>query len=262
MTIYMQNAARPVKEAPITDVERKARVELAAAYRIFDMLGWVEMIFNHITVRVPGPASSPDSLRFLINPFGLHYREITASNLVLIDIDGNPVRETKWPVNRAGFVIHSAIHAAIPQAHCVMHTHTTTGIAVSCLEDGLSPHNFYGAMLVGKVAYHEFEGVTVEPGEKQRLVKDIGDKPVVILRNHGLLTWGPSVSEAFLTMWTLQRACDVQIAASRAGAVHPIRAEVFEQTVREGSPAEKRTCDDAFAALQRQLDSTDPSYRE
>jgi ribulose-5-phosphate 4-epimerase/fuculose-1-phosphate aldolase len=198
---------------------------------------------------------------FLINPFGLHYSEITASSLVLIDIEGNPVRETKWPVNRAGFVIHSAIHGAIPQAHCVMHTHTTTGIAVACLEEGLSPDNFYGAMLVGRVAYHEFEGVTVETGEKERLVRDIGDKPAVILRNHGLLAWGSSVPEAFLVLWTLQRACDVQITASRAGSVHPIRPEVFEQTVREGGPAEKRTCDDTFAALQRKLDAIDPSYR-
>ena len=259
----MQTAARPSKEVPMTEAERKARVELAAAYRIFDMLGWVEMIFNHITVRVPGPAvSSPESLRFLINPFGLHYREVKASNLVLIDIEGNPVRETQWPVNRAGFVIHSALHAAIPHAHCVMHTHTTTGIAVACLEEGLSPNNFYGAMLVGRVAYHEFEGITVEPGEKERLVRDIGDKPAVILRNHGLLAWGPSVPEAFLMIWTLQRACDVQIAASRAGTVHPIRPEVFEQTVREGGPAEKRTCEDAFAALQRKLDAIDPSYRD
>jgi len=221
------------------------------------MLGWVEMIFNHITVRVPGP-----ELRFLINPFGLAYREITASNLVLIDIDGNAVRETQWPVNRAGFVIHSAIHGAIEQAHCVMHTHTTTGIAVACLEEGLSPNNFYGAMLVGQVAYHEFEGITVEPGEKERLVRDIGNKPYVILRNHGLLAWGPSVPEAFLMLWTVQRACDVQIAASRAGELNPIRPEVFPQTVREGGPAEKRTCEDAFAALQRQLDATDPSYRD
>ena len=257
MSIYLQTAARPVNEAPMTEAERKARVELAACYRIFDMLGWVEMIFNHITVRVPGP-----EIRFLINPFGLHYREVTASNLVLIDIEGNPVRETQWPVNRAGFVIHSAIHGAIPQAHCVMHTHTTTGVAVACLQEGLSPHNFYGAMLVGRVAYHEFEGVTVEPDEKQRLVRDIGDKPAVILRNHGLLAWGPSVPEAFLMMWTLQRACDVQITASGAGAVNPIRPEVFEQTVREGGPAEKRTCDDAFAALQRKLDAIDSSYRE
>jgi ribulose-5-phosphate 4-epimerase/fuculose-1-phosphate aldolase len=257
MTIYMQTAARPAKEAPITDPERKARVELAAAYRILAMLGWTEMIFNHITVRVPGPET-----RFLINPFGLHYSEVKASNLVLIDIEGNPVRETEWPVNRAGFVIHSAIHGSIPQAHCVMHTHTTTGMAVACLEEGLSPHNFYGAMLVGKLAYHEFEGVTVEPGEKERLVRDIGDKPAVILRNHGLLAWGPSVPEAFLMLWTMQRACDVQIATSRAGAVHPIRPEVFPQTVRESGPAEKRTCEDVFAALLRQIDAIDPSYQE
>ena len=257
MTIYLQTAARPAKEVPMTEAERAARVELAAAYRVFDMLGWTEMIFNHITLRVPGP-----EVRFLINPFGLHYREVKASNLVLIDIEGNPVRETKWPVNRAGFVIHSAIHEAIGQAHCVMHTHTTTGLAVACLEEGLSPHNFYGAMLVGKVAYHDFEGITVEPGEKERLVRDIGVKPAVMLRNHGLLAWGPSVSEAFLVLWTLQRACDVQIAASPAGTVHRIRPEVFEQTVREGGPAEKRTCDDVFAALRRQLDALDPSYQD
>src|SRR5687767_15795128 len=132
MTIYMQTEKRPLKEAPMSDAERSARVELAAAYRIFDMLGWTEMIFNYITVRVPG-----SELRFLINPFGLHYSEVTASSLLLIDIEGNPVRETKWPVNRAGFVIHSAIHGAVEHAHCVMHTHTTTGLAVACLEEGL-----------------------------------------------------------------------------------------------------------------------------
>ena len=257
MTIYMQSAARPVQDLPMTEAERKARIELAACYRIFDMLGWVEMIFNHITVRVPGP-----ELRFLINPFGLHYSEVTASSLVLIDIEGNPVRESRWPVNRAGFVIHSAIHGAVKEAHCVMHTHTTTGIAVACLEEGLSPHNFYGAMLHGKVAYHEFEGITVDPGEKERLVRDLGDKPVMLLRNHGLLAWGPSVPEAFLWLWTLQRACDVQITAARAGAIHPVRDEVFPQTVRESGPAEKRTCEDVFAALQRKLDRMDSSYRD
>jgi len=256
MSIYLQTTARPAKALPVGEAESKARVELAAAYRIFDMLGWVELIFNHITLRVPGPQK-----HFLINPFGLHYREITASNLVLIDIDGNAVRETEWPVNRAGFVLHSAIHGAVERAHCIMHTHTTTGSAVACLKDGLSHDNFYGAMLHGRVAYHDFEGITVEPGEKERLLRDIGDKPAVILRHHGLLAWGPTVSEAFLMMWTLQRACDVQIAASQAGAVQPIRREVFEQTVRESSTSEKRTCEDVFAALQRKLDSIDPSYR-
>jgi len=256
MSIYMQSAARPVQDLPMTEAERKARVELAACYRIFDMLGWVEMIFNHITVRVPGA-----EVRFLINPFGLHYSEVTASNLVLVDIDGNPLRESRWPVNRAGFVIHSAIHGALGDAHCVMHTHTTNGVAVSCLEEGLSPHNFYGAMLHGKVAYHEFEGITVDPGEKERLVRDLGGKPVMLLRNHGLLAWGPSVPEAFLWLWTLQRACDVQVTASRAGAIHPVRDEVFPQTVRESGPAEKRTCEDVFAALQRKVDAIDSSYR-
>ncbi|HZM35697.1 MAG TPA: class II aldolase/adducin family protein [Burkholderiales bacterium] len=256
MTIYMQSAARAT-EAPVTEAERAARVELAAAYRIFDMLGWAEMIFNHITVRVPGP-----EVRFLINPFGLHYREITASSLVLIDIEGNPVRKAEWPVNRAGFVIHSAIHGSVEHAHAVMHTHTTTGLAVACLKDGLSPHNFYGAMLHGQVAYHEFEGITVEPDERERLLKSIGNKRAVILRNHGLLAWGPSVPEAFVMLWTLQRACDVQIAASAAGAINPIRPEVFPQTVREGGPAEKRTCEDVFAAMQRLVDAKDSSYRD
>ncbi len=256
MTIYLEKAARPTQALPMSDAEREARVQLAACYRIFDMFGWVEQIFNHITVRVPGP-----EVRFLINPFGLHYREITASNLLLIDTEGNSLRPSQWPVNRAGFVIHSAIHGAIHKAHCVMHTHTTTGMAVACLKEGLSPHNFYGAMLHGRVAYHEFEGITVDEGEKDRLVRDIGDKPAVILRNHGLLAWGPSVPEAFQMMWTLQRACDVQIASSAAGAIHPIRSEVFAQTVRESSVGEKRTCDDVFAALMRQLDARDPGYR-
>ena len=257
MTIYHQGSARPARELPVTPAEREARVQLAACYRIFNHLGWVEMIFNHITLRVPGPEKL-----FLINPFGLHYSEITASNLVLIDIEGNAVRESKWPVNKAGFVIHSAIHGAIPEAHCVMHTHTTTGMAVACQKDGLSPTNFYAAQLHGGVAYHDFEGITVDEGEKTRLVASIGSKRAVILRNHGLLAWGPSVAESYMTLWTLQRACDVQVAASSAGALNPIRSEVFAQTVRESGPGEKRTCEDVFAAMQRLVDAKDPSYRD
>jgi len=257
MTIYMQQAVRAQREVPMTEAERAARVELAACYRIFDMLGWTEMIFNHITLRVPGPEK-----RFLINPFTLHYREVKASNLVLIDIDGNPLRDTPWPINKAGFVIHSALHGAIENAHCVMHTHTTTGLAVACLKEGLSPTNFYAAQLHGKVAYHDFEGITTNLEECERLVRDIGDRPAVILRNHGLLSWGPSVAEAFMTLWTLQRACDVQIASSAAGALYPIRSEVFEQTVRESGPGEKRTCNDVFAAMVRLVDARDPSYKD
>ena len=256
MTIYLQTAANKVIDLPVTEAERALRVQLAAAYRIFNHLGWTEMIFNHITVRVPGPEKY-----FLINPFGLHYSEVTASNLLLIDVEGNPVREAAYPVNRAGFVIHSAIHANVDHAHCVMHTHTTTGMAVASLKDGLSPTNFYAAQLHGRVAYHEFEGITVNPDEKVRMLASIGTKPAVILRNHGLLTWGPSIPEAFLMLWTLQRACDIQVAAAAAGALQPIRDEVFAQTVRESGPGEKRTCEDVFAAMQRLVDAKDPSYR-
>lgn len=257
MTIYFESTARKVRDFPVAEAERAARMQLAACYRIFNHLGWTEMIFNHITLRVPGPEKL-----FLINPFGQHYSEITASSLVLIDVEGNPVRESKWPVNRAGFVIHSAIHEHVGQAHCVMHTHTTTGMAVACLKEGLSPTNFYAAQLHGQVAYHDFEGITVDEGEKVRLLESIGNRQAVILRNHGLLAWGPSVPEAFMTLWTLQRACDVQIAASGAGALNPIRQEVFAQTVRESGPGEKRTCEDVFAALQRLVDAKDPSYRD
>ena len=257
MTIYMHQAARTAA-LPMTEAERKARVELAACYRIFDMLGWTEMIFNHITLRVPG--SEP---RFLINPFGLHYREVKASNLVLIDLEGNVLRDTGWPVNRAGFVIHSAIHGSHAEAHCVMHTHTTNGVAVSCLKEGLSSDNFYGAMLDGRVAYHELEGVTVDTGERGRIVRDLGDKDVMILRNHGLLSWGRTVAEAYLRLWTLQRACDVQVAAGQAGgAINRLAAPVIERMLAESGPGESRTCEDVYAALVRRVEALDPSYRD
>jgi ribulose-5-phosphate 4-epimerase/fuculose-1-phosphate aldolase len=264
MTIYMPTAARPARELPMTEAERKARIELAACYRIFDLLGWTEMIFNHITLRVPGPAVEGfPSARFLINPFGLHYREITASSLVLIDLEGNVLRESKWPVNRAGFVIHSAIHGAVKQAHCVMHTHTTNGVAVSCLKAGLSSDNFYGAMLHGRVAYHDLQGVTVDLAERDSLVRDLGDKHVMLLRNHGLLSWGTNVAEAYLRLWTLQRACDVQVAAAQAGGeINRLSPEVIERMLGESGPGEKQTCEDVFAALVRLIDARDPAYRD
>ncbi len=204
----------------MTDAEWQARVQLAACYRVFDLLGWTEMIFNHITLRVPGPQRV-----FLINPFGLMYHEVTASNLVAVDIDGHPVRPTEHAVNRAGFVTHSAIHGHVDQAHCVMHTHTTTGMAVACQEQGLSHDSFYGAQLHGRVAYHEFEGITVNPDERSRMLRSIGDKQCVILRNHGLLSWGHGIPEAFMWLWTLQRACDVQVASRqrRRDACHHAR---------------------------------------
>jgi len=252
----MEKAVRG-REIPLTDAERAARVQLAAAYRIFDHLGWTELVFNHITLRVPGPEKV-----FLINPFGLHYREVTASSLVAVDVAGSPVRPTQYPVNRAGFVIHSAIHRALPEAHCVMHTHTTTGMAVACLKSGLAHDSFYGAMLHGRVAYHDFEGITVDEAEQARMLASIGGRRVVILRNHGLLAWGSTVAEAFLWLWTLQRACDVQAAAAAMGAMNPISAAALEQSVREAGPGEGAVCELVFEALVRQIEAKDPGYRQ
>lgn len=258
MPLHMQEVAREGATAlPLTDAEREARVELAACYRIFDMLGWTEMIFNHITLRVPGPERV-----FLINPFGLLYSEVTASNLVAVDIDGNPVRPGQHPINRAGFVTHSAIHRNIDGAHCVMHTHTTTGCAVAGLDGGLSHDSFYGAMLDGRVAYHEFEGVTVNPDEQSRMVASIGNRKVVILRNHGLLTWASTVPEAFLWLWTAQRACDIQIASAPAGPVRAIGAAARAQASREAGAGERVVFDMTYAALKRKLDHTRSDYRK
>ena len=256
MPIVMEKEVRPGREIPLTDAERAARIELAAVYRIFDHLGWTELIFNHITLRVPGPEKV-----FLINPFGLHYREVTASSLVAIDVEGNPVRPMAYPINSAGFVIHSAIHRSIPDAHCVMHTHSTTGMAVACLKGGLSHDSFNGAQLHGRVAYHDFEGVTVDEGEQARMLASIGDRRAVILRNHGLLAWGASAAEAFMTLWTLQRACDVQVASSAMGTMKPVSAAALERSVRESGPGEGAVCDLVFAALVRQVEAKDPGYR-
>lgn len=241
---------------PISDEERAARVELAACYRIFAMLGWTELIFNHITLRVPGPQRS-----FLINPFGLRYDEITASNLVAIDIDGHPVRPGQAAINRAGFVTHSALHRHLDGAHCVMHTHTSTGCAVACLDAGLLHDSFYGAQLHGRVAYHDFEGVTVNLAEQQRLLASIGDKPAVILRNHGLLAWGGTLAQAFFWLWTLQRACDIQIACAAAGPVRRLGPAVLAQTRREAGPTEAIVCEMVYASLRRKVDQIDQGYQ-
>jgi ribulose-5-phosphate 4-epimerase/fuculose-1-phosphate aldolase len=242
----------------ITEAERVARRRLAACYRVFDYLGWTESIFNHITLRVP---AGPETI-FLINPFGLHYSEVTASNLIAVDINGHPVRPAAHPINLAGFVTHSAIHGHIAAAHCVMHTHTTTGSAVACLDEGLSYDTFYGAQLYGRVAYHEFEGVTVETDERARMIADIGDKRVVILRNHGLLTWGETLEEAFMWLWLLQRACDIQIAAASAGRVRRVPEQVHAQTRLEAAGDQSELCVAAFDALVRKVDALDTSYRD
>ncbi len=239
--------------------ERELRVQLAACYRIFAMLGWTELIYNHITVRVPGPET-----HYLINPFGLHYSEVTASNLIKIDLKGNILSETEHQVNPAGFVIHSAVHANIPDAHCVMHTHTTEGMAVACSEAGLSMDNFYAAQLYNRVAYHDFEGITVHEDEAPRLVRSIGDKPAVILRNHGLLTWGATIPAAFSVMWTLQRACEVQVMGAALGPTRRIPEEIQYKCYRDALQFNPKygAGEDVFSALVRLVDRIDPSYRD
>jgi len=244
----------------LDQTEWQLRQDLAACYRIFDHLGWVEMIYNHITVRIPGPEH-----HFLINPFGLMYREVTASNLVKIDLEGRIIGASAWPVNPAGFVIHGAIHAAIPEAHCVMHTHTTAGMAVACKRHGLSLTNFYAAQLYGQIAYHDFEGITVNLEERQRLVANLGSRRQMILRNHGLLTWGETIPEAFVRMWTLQRACEIQMASeAMRGEDIPIPPAAAEQATHVSLQFDPRfgAGRDVFEALRRQIDAKDPSYRD
>ena len=258
MTIYMQSAVRAAEAAPMTEAERKARIELAAAYRIFNMLGWVEMIFNHITVRVPGP-----EVCFLINPFGLHYSEITASSLLLIDIDGNPVREAKYPVNRAGFVIHSAVHEAKPDLACVIHMHTFAGMAIASLECGLLPVT-QTAMRFAKISYHDYHGVVLDLAEQDELVRNLGDNNAMILRNHGLLTVGRTIPEAFNAMHRLELSCRAQLAAMATGAkLNPVPQEVVEATYMNYQPQTRRPYGVLeWPALLRKLDRIDPSYRQ
>ncbi|MBV8247715.1 MAG: class II aldolase/adducin family protein [Comamonas sp.] len=243
--------------------ERAARVQLAACYRVFALLGWTEMIYNHITVRLPDSVTGGEK-QFLINPFGLHYSEVTASNLVKINLQGQVLDDSSYPVNPAGFTVHAAIHDGIEGAHCVMHTHTTSGVAVACLQGGLQQSNFYTAQLDGMVAYHDFEGITVHADEGPRLVQNIGNRPAVILRNHGLLAWGGTVPDAFLTLWTLQRACDVQLATLSMGAAIPISEAVARKSTHDAQrfrPAHSAG-QDVFDALVRQVDRMDAGYRD
>jgi len=244
--------------------EWAARQQLAACYRIFAMMGWTEMIYNHITVRLPDSVTGGEK-QFLINPFGLHYTEVTASNLVKINLQGDILDASKHPINPAGYVLHSTIHEGIDGAHAVMHTHTTAGVAVACLKDGLSQSNFYSAQLHDMVAYHDFEGITVHAEEGPRVLQSIGQRQAVILRNHGLLSWGKTLPEAFAILWTLQRACEIQLATFSMGAPIPVPEAIAAKCTRDSLQFDANfggVGQDLFDALVRQVDRIDPGYRQ
>ena len=244
----------------MAQTEQELRVQLAACYRIFDHIGWSEMIFNHITAKVPGPEN-----HFLINPYGLHYSEVKASNLVKVDIDGNIVEKTDYKVNPAGIIIHTAIHQARPDVHCIAHTHTNAGMAVACSQEGLRPDNFYSALLHNRIAYHDFEGITVMDDEKPRLIANLGDKSLMILRNHGLLAGGRSIPEAFINLWAMERSCEVQIATDSTGRPSiPISDDILARSEQLmamqalGEPAGELE----LHAFTRLLDKIDTSYKD
>ena len=252
--------ATAVEDHPrIGDAEWEARQQLAACYRVFDMLGWSEMIYNHITVKVPGEDNA-----FLINPYGLHFSEVTASSLVKIDLDGNKLADSPYGVNLAGFVQHALFHRHLPDAHCVMHSHTTAGMAVASVEGGLTPTNFYACTFIGQIAYHDFEGITVRAEEGERLIANLGDKRTMLLRNHGILVMGRTLPEAFLKHWSLQRACEIQVATASMGKPIAVPAEVIAVHQRDlhmvQLPGGPGAAD--FNAMVRLVDRIDRSWRD
>ena len=234
--------------------EQELRIQLAASYRLVEQLGWSFLIFGHLTARVPGPEK-----HFLINPYGLMYDEVTASNLVKIDLEGNIVESTEWEVNPAGFIIHSAVHSTKPNAHCVMHTHTNAGMAMAGLKQGIINIDFSGSAFHKKVAYHDFEGVTLRSDECKRIADDLGDKSVMILRNHGLLTTGPTVAEAFMKLYTLESACQVQLMARACNEkLEYVSEDVLNRHAKDLKDAGSYKL--AFRALVRRMLKKDASF--
>ncbi len=240
--------------------EWAARQQLAACYRIFALHGWDELIFNHITVKLPDQDGA-----FLINPYGLHFSEVTASSLVKVDIDGNKLdADNPWHVNKAGFTQHGLFHRHVPDAHAIIHTHTTATMAVCSLQGGLQPTNFYACNFMGQIAYHDFEGVTVRAEEGERLLQNLGDKRILMLRNHGPVVMAHTLPAAYLTFWALQRACEIQLATQCMGApilvpddVIAVHQRDISQTQIPGGPGVAE-----FAAMTRRIDAIDTSWRD
>jgi len=249
--------ARVMDTFPTSSAEWQTRVDLAACYQLCALYGWDDGIYTHISATVPGEPG-----HYLINAFGMRFDEVKASNLVKVDSDGNPVGPMRAPVNASGFRLHAAVHRARPDAACVMHLHNLAGIAVGMQEAGLLPLSPYALRFYGELAYHDYEGIAMTPDEQARLVHDLGGRPAMLLRNHGSLTIGRSVAEAFVLMETLDRACDVQLRAQAAGVPlrQPARAmceTAHAQLVGDGSPEGVLE----WPSLLRRLDAASPRYR-
>jgi ribulose-5-phosphate 4-epimerase/fuculose-1-phosphate aldolase len=243
----------------VSTEEWQSRVDLAAAYRLVALYGWDDLIFTHISARVPGADH-----HFLLNPYGMMFDEVTASSLVKIDLAGNKVMDSPYFINPAGFTIHSAVHAAREDALCVMHLHTDYGIAVSAQKDGLLPISQQAMFPLASLAYHEYEGLALNEDEKPRLVADLGNKSNMILRNHGLLTFGKTTAEAFLSMYILERACRIQILAqSGGGELHRVADPIIDLTAKQLSAVTVgQGAELTWPGLLRKLDRIDSSYRD
>jgi len=244
-----------------SDAEWQARQELAACYRIFDLIGWSESVYNHISLRVPGEENA-----FLINPFGLLYSEVCASNLVKIDIDGNKLDGSPHAVNKAGFTQHGYFHRHLGWAHAICHVHTTATMAVCSLEEGLMPINFYACNFAGRLAYHDFEGITVRAEEGERLLANLADKNILMLRNHGPVVLAPTLQAMFIQQWSLQRACEIQMATLSMGR-KPILVPddviaVHQRDLREATPPGGGAGVGDFNAWVRRIDKIDRSWRD
>jgi ribulose-5-phosphate 4-epimerase/fuculose-1-phosphate aldolase len=237
--------------------EREVRVQLAACYRLVAHFGMDDLVFTHISARVPGTHE-----HFFINPYGMHFSEITASSLVKIDLEGNLVEDNSYSVNKAGFVIHSAVHAARHDVACVLHTHTRSGVAVSCLAEGLLPLNQFSLQFYNRVGYHDYEGVALDLDERERLVADLADKRILMLRNHGLLTAGRTIPEAFSLMYYLDQSCRIQMdIMASGGKMLLVAGQTAEKTARQFEREDSSYGQREWPALLRILDKKDPSYR-
>jgi ribulose-5-phosphate 4-epimerase/fuculose-1-phosphate aldolase len=244
----------------VGEAEWQARVNLAAAYRLVALFGWDDLVFTHISARVPGPAH-----HFLINPYGMMFEEITASSLVKVDLDGNIVMETPYPIAPAGFVIHSAVHAAREDAMCVLHIHSVNGIAVSAQREGVLPISQQSTFVLSSIGYHDYEGLALNDDEKSRLVRDLGNNAFLMLRNHGLLTVGETVAEAFGRMYFFETVCTIQVRAQACGGeLIPVDQKIIASIQVE---AKKATAGIGLGpliwpGLLRRLDRSDPSYKK